>query len=38
MILVEEYWPAAPIWLHAMVWSTITLILSLWLLPIIKGS
>ena len=37
MILVEEYWPDAPIWLHAMVWPTITLILSLWLLPIIKG-
>ena len=34
MILVEEYWPDAPIWLHAMVWPTITLILSLWLLPI----
>ena len=37
MIFVEEYWPDAPIWLHAMVWPTITLILSLWLLPIIKG-
>ena len=37
MILVEEYWPDAPMWLHAMVWPTITLILSLWLLPIIKG-
>ena len=37
MILVEEYWPDAPTWLHAMVWPTITLILSLWLLPIIKG-
>jgi uncharacterized protein (DUF983 family) len=37
MILVEEFWPDAPIWLHAMVWPTITLILSLWLLPIIKG-
>ena len=38
MILVEEFWPDAPIWLHAMVWPTITLILSLWLLPIIKRS
>jgi uncharacterized protein (DUF983 family) len=37
MILVEEFWPDAPIWLHAMVWPTITLILSLWFLPIIKG-
>jgi uncharacterized protein (DUF983 family) len=37
MILVEEFWPDAPIWLHATVWPTITLILSLWFLPIIKG-
>lgn len=37
MILVEKFWPDAPIWLHAMVWPTITLILSLWFLPIIKG-
>ena len=29
MILVEEFWPDAPIWLHAMVWPTITLILAL---------
>jgi len=29
MILVEEFWSDAPIWLHAMVWPTITLILSL---------
>lgn len=37
MILIEEYWPDAPIWLHAMVWPTLALILSLWFLPIIKG-
>ena len=37
MLLVEDYWSDAPIWLHALVWPTITLILSLWLLPIMKG-
>jgi uncharacterized protein (DUF983 family) len=37
MILVEEFWPDAPILLHAMIWPTITLILSLCFLPIIKG-
>jgi len=37
MLATEEFWPDAPIWLHAMVWPTLTLILSLWLLPIMKG-
>lgn len=37
MLLTETTWPDAPIWLHAMVWPTLTLILSLWLLPIMKG-
>ncbi|WP_051335592.1 DUF983 domain-containing protein [Methylocapsa acidiphila] len=37
MLLTEEFSPDAPIWLHAMVWPTLVLILSLWLLPIMKG-
>ncbi len=37
MLLAEEFWPDAPIWLHAMIWPTLALILSLWLLPIVKG-
>jgi uncharacterized protein (DUF983 family) len=37
MLLVEEFWPDAPIWLHAMIWPTLALILSLWLLPAMKG-
>ncbi|MCL2385821.1 MAG: DUF983 domain-containing protein [Alphaproteobacteria bacterium] len=37
MLLTEEYWPEAPIWLHAMTWPSLALILSLWLLPIAKG-
>jgi uncharacterized protein (DUF983 family) len=37
MLLAEEFCPDAPIWLHAMVWPTLALILSLWLLPVFKG-
>ncbi len=37
MLLTETYWPDAPIWLHAMIWPTLALILSLWFLPILKG-
>ena len=37
MLLTEEFWPDAPIWLHAMIWPTLVLMLSLWLLPIMKG-
>ncbi|ACK52726.1 protein of unknown function DUF983 [Methylocella silvestris BL2] len=38
MLACEEFWPDAPIWLHAMVWPTLTLMLSLWFLPRIKGA
>ncbi|HYP58351.1 MAG TPA: DUF983 domain-containing protein [Beijerinckia sp.] len=38
MLLCEEFWPDAPIWLHALIWPTLTLILSLWLLPVMKGA
>jgi len=37
MLLVEETWPDAPIWLHALIWPTLTLMLALWLLPRAKG-
>ena len=37
MLMTETYWPDAPIWLHAMIWPTLALILSLWLLPKFKG-
>jgi uncharacterized protein (DUF983 family) len=38
LLLTEEFWPDAPLWLHAFSWPTLILILSLWLLPIIKGA
>lgn len=37
MLMAEEFWPESPLWLHAMLWPTLTLILCLWLLPIMKG-
>ncbi|HXW71833.1 MAG TPA: DUF983 domain-containing protein [Methylocella sp.] len=37
MLLTETLWPNAPLWVHFAIWPTLTLILSLWLLPIIKG-
>lgn len=38
MLLVETLWPDAPIWLHAMVWPTLVVMLSLWFLPRVKGA
>jgi uncharacterized protein (DUF983 family) len=38
LLLTEELWPEAPIWLHAAIWPTLILVLSLWLLPVIKGA
>lgn len=38
MLLVEELWPDSPLWAHALVWPTLTIILSLWLLPLFKGA
>jgi len=38
MLVTEEYWPDAPIWLHMATWPILTILLSLWLLPIVKGA
>jgi uncharacterized protein (DUF983 family) len=38
MLTVEEINSDLPIWLHAIVWPSLTLILSLVLLPMIKGA
>ncbi len=37
MLTVETFADNLPIWIHALVWPTLALILSLWLLPIMKG-
>jgi uncharacterized protein (DUF983 family) len=38
MLLVEERWPDAPISIHLAVWPALTIILSLVLLPMMKGA
>jgi uncharacterized protein (DUF983 family) len=38
MLLTEELWPESPIWFHALVWPTLVVVLSLWLLPLFKGA
>jgi uncharacterized protein (DUF983 family) len=38
MLMVEEFAPNAPIWLHIAIWPTLATLLSLWLLPRIKGA
>lgn len=37
MLAFEEFSPYAPLWMHALIWPTLTLMLSLWFLPRIKG-
>lgn len=38
MLMVEEKWPDAPVWLHLAIWPALTIILSLTLLPMMKGA
>ncbi len=38
MLIVEEKWPDAPLSLHLAIWPALTIILSLTLLPRIKGA
>ena len=38
MLLTEEFWPDARVWPRAIVWPALTRILSLWILPIMKGN
>jgi uncharacterized protein (DUF983 family) len=37
MVLAEKIVPDAPIWAHALVWPGLTVILSVWMLPLVKG-
>ena len=38
VVAAEEVWPTAPIWLGLIVWIWLTLVLSLLLLPRVKGA
>ena len=38
ILAFDEYWPDAPYWLHALLWSAFIIVSSLWLLPLVKGA
>ena len=38
MFAVDDFWPDLPMWFHFMVWPTLCVLMSLWLLPIFKGA
>jgi len=38
MLIAEDEWPDTPIWLHIVLWPALTIILSLALLPMMKGA
>ena len=38
LLAFDEYWPDAPYWLHALLWSSFIIVSSLWLLPLVKGA
>ncbi len=38
LLAFDEFWPDAPIWLHALLWSAFVVASSLWLLPLVKGA
>ena len=38
LLAFEEYWPDAPLWLHALLWTSFIVVTSMWLLPLVKGA
>ena len=38
LLAFDEYWPDAPYWLHAILWSSFIILSSCWLLPLVKGA
>jgi uncharacterized protein (DUF983 family) len=38
LMAAQEFWPDFPDWGHMIVWPLVTLLLCLWLLPIVKGA
>ena len=38
LLAFDEFWPDAPYWLHAVMWSAFIILSSLWLLPLVKGA
>ena len=38
LLAFDEYWPDAPLWLHALLWTSFIVVASMWLLPLVKGA
>jgi uncharacterized protein (DUF983 family) len=38
LLVVDDVWPDLPLTLHFILWPVLVVLLSLWLLPILKGS
>ncbi len=38
ILIAEDAWPNSPLWIHLVIWPILTIILSLTLLPMIKGA
>ena len=38
LLAFDDYWPDAPLWLHAVLWSSVIVLASVWLLPLVKGA
>jgi uncharacterized protein (DUF983 family) len=38
ILFAEDKWPNSPLWIHLVIWPVLTIILSLILLPMIKGA
>ncbi len=38
LLAVDELWPDLPMWVHYVVWPSLVIVLSLWLLPVFKGA
>ena len=37
MLVIDDAWPNLPVIIHLVIWPTLCLLLSLWLLPVLKG-
>lgn len=38
LMIADDYWPQADMWIHMVLWPLVAILMSLWLLPLIKGA
>ncbi len=38
LLAFDEFWPDAPIWIHALLWTSFIVVSSMWLLPLITSA